>query len=269
MLMRKPNKVRQKLNNGQCVIGSAIYSCSPAMVEAAGYAGIDFLRIDTEHSWRRDDSLENMIRAATIADVVPIVRVDRDDPYVIRKALESGAGGIVVPQILSVEDAENVVKASKFPPRGTRGFALLCQSGEWGARSGSEWKEWSDTEPMIGVMIESVKVMPCVDDILALDGLDFVLFGPADYSLSLGLDGPDTQHPKVQEALRRTIEAAKKVGKHVMFGVGKDEDMKKAAEMGVTMLEFAHDVVIFRTVLADKVKKYQHSTGPRIHWGRF
>lgn len=261
MLMRRPNKVRQKLKNGQCVIGSAIYSCSPNMVEAAGYAGIDFLRIDTEHSWRRDDSLENMIRAATIADVVPIIRVDRDDPYVVRKALESGAGGIVVPHVLTAKDAEDVVKASKFPPLGTRGFALLCQSGEWGARSGDEWKRWSNTEPMIGVMIESVKALPCIDDIVAVEGLDFVLFGPADYSLSLGLDGPDYLHPEVQDGLGRTIEAARKVGKHVMYGVGNsDEEARKAADMGVSMLEFAHDVVLFRTVLAEKVRKYQHLT---------
>lgn len=261
MLMRKPNKARQKLNAGQCAIGSAIYSCSPNMVEAAGYAGIDFLRIDTEHSWRRDDSLENMIRAATISDVVPIIRVDRDDPYVIRKALECGAGGIVVPHIITVEDVENVVRASKFPPRGIRGFALLCQSGEWGARSGAEWIAWSDTEPLIGVMIENAKTMPIIDDIMAVDGLDFALFGPADYSISLGLDGPQAGHPDVQAGLTRTIEAARKAGKHVMYGVGMDDvQVEQAAEMGVTMIELPHDVTTFRLTLADKAKKFQGLT---------
>ena len=64
VLMRRPNKVREKLARGQVAVGTAIYSHSPAMVAAAGYAGIDFVRIDTEHSWRRDNSLENMINAA-------------------------------------------------------------------------------------------------------------------------------------------------------------------------------------------------------------
>ena len=257
MLMRKPNKVRRKLNEGKCVVGSAIYSCSPNMVEAAGYAGIDFLRIDTEHSWRRDGSLENMIRGATITDVVPIIRVDRDDPFVIRKALECGAGGIVVPHILSVEDAKAVVDAAKFPPLGKRGFALLCQSGEWGARKGDEWLEWSDAETLVGVMVENVKVLDCIDDIMALEGVDFVLFGPADYAISAGLRGPDHKHPVVREGLQRTCEAARKVGKHVMYGVGTDdEEARVAAEMGVTMLEFSHDVVIFRSVLSAKMREY-------------
>lgn len=257
MLMRKPNKVRQKLKNGQCVLGTAIYSSSPNMVEAAGYAGMDFLRLDTEHSWRRDDSLENMIRGAVITDVVPIVRVDRGDPYIIRKALEIGAGGIIVPDVHTVEHAQSVVEASKFPPRGIRGYALLCQSGEWGNRPGDEWKTWGDTEPMIGIMIENCQAMDCIDEILAVGGIDFALFGPADYSISLGLDGPNPTHPKVQEGLEKTIAAAKKAGKHVMYVVGTgDDEAQRCAGLGVTMFEFASDVVIFRTTLANKVKKF-------------
>lgn len=257
MLFRKPNKVRAKLNSGQCAVGSAIYSYSPNIVEAAGYAGIDFLRIDTEHSWRRDESLDNMIRAAVITDVVPIVRVDRDDPYVIRKALEVGAGGIVVPHVNTPEDAAEVVSAAKFPPRGIRGYAGFSQSGEWGARPGADYKKWSDTEPMIGIMIESVKAMDRLDAIMAVDGLDFVLFGPSDYSLSLGLDGPQKDHPEVQAGLRRTIEAARKAGKHVMYGVGmNDAEIEKCAKLGVTMFEFSHDMALVRTALAAKVGKY-------------
>lgn len=261
MLLRKPNKVRAKLKAGQCVMGSASYSYSPNVVEAAGYAGIDFLRIDTEHAWRRDDSLDNMIRAALISDVVPIVRVDRDDPYVIRKALELGAGGIVVPHCTSVKDVEDVVQASKFPPMGIRGWAGMCPAGEWGGRPGADYKKWSDTEPMIGVMIESVKAMDCIDEMLAVEGLDYVLFGPGDYSMSLGLDAPKKDHPDVQAGLRRTCEAARKAGKHVMFGVGmNDAGIEEAAQVGVTMFEFSHDVAIVRSALMAKVAKYQSLT---------
>lgn len=258
MLLRKPNKMRAKLNAGQCVLGSAIYSYSPNVVEAAGYTGIDFLRIDTEHAWRQDDSLDHMIRAALIADVVPIVRVDRDDPYLIRKALELGAGGIVVPHATTVKDVEDVVRASKFPPKGIRGYAGLTLAAGWGSRSGAEYKKWSDTEPMIGVMIESVSAMKCIDEMLAVEGLDFVLFGPGDYSMSLGLDAPQKDHPDVQEGLRRTCEAAQKAGKHVMFGVGlNDEAIEKYVGIGVTMLEFPHDLKLVRAALTEKVEKYQ------------
>ncbi len=256
-LMRKPNKVREKLARGECVLGTAIYSSSPAVVEAVGFAGIDFIRIDTEHTWRRDESLDHMLRAAIIADLVAVVRVDKNDPELIRKALEVGAGGIVVPQIVSVEEARAVVRAAKFPPVGTRGYGGLCQSGEWGARAGGEWIEWSNTQPIIGIMVETVSATDCVDELMRVEGLDFVLFGPSDYSLSLGLPAPDTAHPKVQEGLNKTIAAARAAGKHVMFGVGtQPEAIARGIEQGVTMLELAHDVAIVQRTLQDRVASF-------------
>lgn len=248
-MIRKPNKLRAKLKEGTVVTGSVIYSWSPNVMEVAGIAGLDFIRIDNEHAWRQDSSAEHLIRAAIISDVVPLMRVDRDNPYLIRKALEIGAGAIVVPDIHSPDEVENVVKASKFPPRGIRGFSSQCWSGGWGAKGGREWVQWSDTEPMIGVMIEHVNAIKNIDEIVSVEGLDYVLFGPADYSMSLGLGKPDKNHEDVQSALKDTINAAQKYGKNVMFGVGSDPDeIKKYKDMGVTMLELASDVAVLKSV---------------------
>ena len=256
-LMRRPNKVRAKLAAGKAVLGTAIYSSSPAMVSAAGYAGVDFVRIDTEHAWRRDESLENMIRAAIIADVVPIVRIDRDDPYLVRKVLEIGAGGILVPNIISVAETQSVVKAAKFPPFGDRGIGPLCQSGDWGRRTRDEWVQWSNTEPMIGVMIESAEAMPVIDEILAVEGLDFVAFGPSDYYMSLRDGSEADKKAQIAEALKSTLAAAKKVGKHVVCGVSlEDDDVQAHIDMGVTMLTLSHDVVMIRKALEKKVTRF-------------
>lgn len=254
MLMRKPNKVRAKLAAGKLVTGTANYSAAPSMVEAAGYAGIDFIRIDTEHAWRRDESLENMLRAATIADVVPIVRIDRDDPYLARKALEVGAGGLVVPHVSSAADARDLVAAAKFPPLGRRGIGSLCPSGEWGRRSREEWVAWSNSEPLVGVMIESVEAISAVTEILAVDGIDFALFGPGDFGMSIGSDDQALIKAKTEDGLAQTCAAARSLGKHVMLGVGmKDGEIRARVALGVTMLEFSHDVVIVRAALAQKV----------------
>ena len=257
MLITQPNKLRQKLASGQCAMGTAAFSFSPNVIEAMGYAGLDFVRIDTEHAWRRDEAVPNMVRAALVSGICPIIRVDRDDPYIIRKALEAGGGGIIVPDVNTVENAKEVAAAAKFPPRGIRGFSPACISGGWGARDGAEWKAWSDSEPMIGIMIENVKAMDCIDDILAVDGIDFALFGPADYSMSLGLPGPQVKNPKVQEGLQNTINAAKKAGKYVMFGCGlNDDDIKHYHQMGLTMFEFAADTGIVHGTLKGKVAAY-------------
>jgi len=253
---RKANKLRAKIAKGEIVTGSVSYSWSPNIIEIAGYAGLDFMRIDCEHAWRRDSMAEHLMRAAYIADIVPIVRVDRDDPYLIRKAFEIGAGGIIVPDMKSPEEAEEVVKASKFPPRGRRGYSSLCWSAGWGSRAGEQWVQWSNTEPMIGVMIENREAVEQVDEILAVDGLDFVLFGPADYSMSLGLGKPNKNHEKVQEALKLTLRAAKKHGKPVMFNPGTNiQEIEKYVNMGVTMLELGNDLGILRSMWANYVKQ--------------
>jgi 2-keto-3-deoxy-L-rhamnonate aldolase RhmA len=248
-MQRKPNKLRLKLKEGRVVTGSVIYSWSPNIMEISGYSGLDFMRIDNEHAWPQDRMPEHLIRAASIFEVVPLMRVDRDNPYLIRKALEIGAGAVVVPNIHTPDEAEAVVKASKFPPAGVRGYSATCWSGGWGTKGGKEWVEWSDTEPMIGVMIEHIVAMEKIEEILSVEGLDYVLFGPADFSMSLGLREPRKNHPDVQNAMTKTVAAAKKYGKHVMLGVGTNiDEIKKYVDMGITMLEFSSDLAILHSV---------------------
>ena len=91
--MWEKNQLKEKLENEKLAVGSCIYSSSPALVELMGYCNLDFCRIDNEHSWRKDESVENMVRAAAISGIVPLLRIDFDKD-VIRKALEIGAGGI-------------------------------------------------------------------------------------------------------------------------------------------------------------------------------
>jgi 2-keto-3-deoxy-L-rhamnonate aldolase RhmA len=110
---------------------------------------------------------------------------------------------------------------------------------------------------MIGIMIENVKAMDCIDEIMAVDGIDFALFGPADYSMSLGLPGPQAKNPKVQEGLQRTIQAAKKVGKYVSFTCGlNDQDIRQYHQMGLTMFEFGADITIVYSLLKGKVEAF-------------
>jgi 2-dehydro-3-deoxyglucarate aldolase len=115
---------------------------------------------------------------------------------------------------------------------------------------------------MIGVMVEHVSAMDCIDEILAVEGLDFVLFGPADYSMSLGLRKPAKNHEDVQSALERTIAAAGRAGKHVMFGVGTDpEEIGRYRDMGVTMLEVGNDLGILRAFWHGRAKAIRARQG--------
>jgi 4-hydroxy-2-oxoheptanedioate aldolase len=242
--MIKENKLKKILKEGKIAVGTAIYSNSPAIVEVAGYSGLDFIRIDNEHSWRRDESMEHMLRAANIAGITPILRVDKGDPYLIRKALEIGAEGIVIPDIDTKAEVEKVVSAAKFPPMGIRGKGRNCFSARWGAFPDAEWVNYSDNEILIGVMIETKEAVIHLEEIMSTDGLDFVLFGPSDYSMSIGLRGTQKNHPEVQSAIKKTIEVAQKYNKPVAIGTGQpwEEEAKKYINLGCRMIEVGHDL---------------------------
>jgi 4-hydroxy-2-oxoheptanedioate aldolase len=142
--MLREIKLRKILREGKVAIGTGIYSNSPTIVEVAGFSGLDFVRIDSVHGWRRDESMENMMRAATIAGTTPIIRIDKGDPLLVRKALEIGAEGLVIPNIETKEEVAQLVKSAKFPPRGVRGKGSQCFSARWGSVSDEEWIDWSD-----------------------------------------------------------------------------------------------------------------------------
>lgn len=239
----KPNKLKKKLQEGKTVYGTCMCAYSPNLVELAGFIGYDFCRIDNEHAWRQDDIMEHMIRAAIIGGITPLVRVDKGNPYLIRKVLEIGAVGFIIPNIYNAEEVKEIVKAAKFPPQGERGFSGLCLSGGYGTVPGDEWKKWSNEETMVGIMIEKKEAVDDIENIMAVEGLDFVMFGPADYSMSIGLSKPDKNNPQVQDAIKRTAETARKNGKSMILPIGEPwkEEAEKYTKMGVNMIEMGHD----------------------------
>jgi 4-hydroxy-2-oxoheptanedioate aldolase len=248
--MEWTNKLKRTLDNGDVALGTAVFSNNPTIVEVAGYSGLDFIRIDNEYSWRRDESMEHMIRAAYVAEITPILRIDKGDHYLVNKALEIGAGGVLVPDIRTKEEVQELIKAAKYPPRGTRGYSSACFSGQWGAMGVEDWLNRNQNEILVGIMVENEHIISQLDSVLSMEGLDFVLFGPADYSMSIGLGGPQKNHPKVQDAIKKTAEVADKYGKPVGIGVGYpwEEEARKYIDLGCRMLEIGNDVSVLRSV---------------------
>jgi len=189
-----------------------------------------------------------MIRAATISDIVPILRIDRDDPNAVRKALGMGAEGILVPHINTAEEVEEVVKAAKFQPRGERGIGTLCFSGSWETVRAADWLAWSHEEQLIGIMIEDHRAISHLDKIMAVKELDYTLLGPSDFRVDR-LPG-EVNHPKVMDALVKTVKAVDRYGKYVCIGVGYPlvENAKKFIDVACHMIELGHGVTILGTI---------------------
>ena len=124
----KNNWVREKLLAGEPVLGLQMGLGSPAVAEMMGYAGYDWLVIETEHNALDFSQIEHMMMAMSSTEVVPLVRPSSGDPLVIQKVLDAGAMGLFVPMIRTAADAEAVVKATRYPPEGIRGFGPLRAS---------------------------------------------------------------------------------------------------------------------------------------------
>lgn len=259
---RKKNKLKEILTRGEVALGTCVYSFSPAVIELAGFCGLSFCRIDNEHAWRQDESAENLLRGAFCADIVPLLRIDRDNPYLVRKALEAGAGGVIVPHINTRKEVESIVQAAKFPPIGKRGYGGLCFSGQWGADAGVGWMEWSNRETLVIPMVEDVHAIPHIDDIMATEGLDGVFFGPADFSISAGVP-LQTGHAKVTDALKRTVDSAQKHGKFVIYGAKYPyrEDAERVKALGVNAIEIGHDLSILATIWKKTVQAFSGAKG--------
>jgi 2-keto-3-deoxy-L-rhamnonate aldolase RhmA len=236
------NGAKARLLEGGAAIGtmvSEMWTEEVAYVLAA--AGFDFFVIDTEHGSADIESLQRVSRGARSAGIVPLVRVpDIGYPFIAR-ALDAGALGVMVPHVETAADAREIVRCAKYPPVGERGFGLRSAITDYRGASVAEAIAWSNAETMIMAQIESRRALDHLDDIAAVPGIDVLLIGPTDLSISLGVPG-EMLHPTMQEAYRRVVEAA---GRHHRVAGIHPADVKVVQlgrDMGMRLLMYASDI---------------------------
>lgn len=191
------NKVREGINNKRMVYGIYVQIPSPAIIEIAGYAGLDFVRIDTHHAVQNLETIENMVRAAELSGVTPFARV-HNDPQRILNVLDCGVMGLIIPDVVTKEDAEKAVEYTKYYPFGTRGLVNTNRASKYGEVTPTEYLKWAEKEIMLGLQIESIQGIENLDSILSVKGIDLILGGRQDIAQSMGLPG-QSNHPSVIE----------------------------------------------------------------------
>lgn len=236
------NRFRQKLDGGY-VIGPFMKTSDPAFVEVAGYAGFDFVVLDTEHGPVGIETMQNHIRAAVVSGVVPIIRVQDHDEVSIAKALDIGALGVQVPQITNAEEAENVVRAAKFYPDGKRGVCRFVRAAHYSAMNRYEYFRFAN-ENLIILQLEGQEALRNIDEILNVEGVDILFIGPYDLSQSLGVPG-DVKNPKVIEQVEFIVGRAKEKNKIIGMFIDSPEDIGRWKKAGVQYLSYSVDVGIF------------------------
>lgn len=211
----RPNPVRAALADNRPVIGTFAWSRSTSAIEIIGHLGFDYVVIDNEHTAIALDQTEHLIRAAESAGITPVVRVSELNRATITRALDSGAGGIIVPQIHSAADAHYAAQAAKYHPLGRRGMAQGRAAG-FGIAGLEDYYTLANNETLLIVQVETRDAVEHLPSILGVPGVDAVLIGPLDLSQSLGYPG-QVDLPAVRMVTERIIEQTRAA--HMPVGI--------------------------------------------------
>ncbi|MDF1514475.1 MAG: aldolase/citrate lyase family protein [Anaerolineae bacterium] len=203
---------RQALLQRKVTLGTWLQINNGTSAEILANAGYEWIAIDIEHTDIDITTLTDLLRAMHGRGAAPIARVATNGLLDIRRALDAGAAGVLIPFVNTAEQARFAVQAAKYPPDGVRGYSF-CRANNWGVDFTKDVQTANEDTAVI-VMIESRHGVENIDDILAVDGVDAVFIGPYDLSGSYGIPG-QTQEPVVRDACRRVIEACEKAGKSV------------------------------------------------------
>jgi len=245
---------KEKLQQ-RIVLGSFMKSCDPAFIEVAGYAHLDFVILDMEHGPISFEKMQNCVRAAQVAEILPIIRVKALNEHEISKALDIGVAGVEIPQITDAKEAEDAVKAARFYPSGERGVCRFVRAANYSSTPKDTYFK-NANQTLIIIQLEGSEALDNIDKILEVKGIDIIFIGPYDLSQSLGLPG-ETTHPKVVAQMQEIVKKAKE--KDISVGTFTDspETMKFWMDAGVKYIAHSVDVGIFYEALAGLVEQFR------------
>ena len=247
------NRIKEELGNGKSTVGMFIGIPSFQWAEFLSQIDLDWILFDLEHGSYHFDSLPPLLSAAAGGRATPLVRIPSHDPNQAKLALDSGAQGIMFPQVNSREDAINIVRACKYPPEGIRGIGPRRASLYY-----SEFEEYVKTanrEILVIAQIESREAVDNIDDILSVKGIDVAFIGPSDLSASMGYLYPGRQLPKdVLEAISTVLSATRKHG--VIPGIwgGSVDRVNEVIRQGFKFISLCEDSEYMLRVKSDLAK---------------
>ncbi len=249
--MDESNGTKALMDAGEPTFGAWLASMSPRVAEVLAATGVDWVGIDMEHTPISARRAEACIRAVE-RHATPIVRLPSPEQAAangIKHALDSGAGGVMVPGVESAETAERVVSAAKFPPDGTRGVAGTTRANGYGTDFDGYVSSAND-ETFVVVQVESAAAVERCEEILAVDGIDVAFVGENDLSSTYGHPG-EKDRPEVREAVDRVFAAAEAADVHNGIAGRTPADMADRIDRGYRFFLLGADVKFMRTALAE------------------
>lgn len=229
------NRLKERLSENHTTFGSWITISHPVIAEFLSTLQFDWFVFDQEHSPLDVDTTQVMIQAIADESITPLARVAWNDQVRIKKALDIGAEGLIIPMVNSAADAEQAVRACRYPPEGIRGCgpsrALVMDP---------EYLKTANEETLVIIQIESEEAVENVESILTVEGVDAFFLGPVDLSYSFGLRG-DLSDSRLQKAIDHVFEVGSRHGLPGGIWQGAGKTIPERVSQGWRMIAVGYD----------------------------
>jgi 4-hydroxy-2-oxoheptanedioate aldolase len=250
------SSVLKKMRDGKPVLCTKTNFNDPGIVELIGNIGFDCIWICREHLWSNDETVANMIKSARITGMDVMVRIDKASyPSAIRY-MEMGTKGIMVPHVISVQEAKNWIKNTRFYPEGRRGVDGVNADSGWMAMGLEEYLDFSNKETFLAFEIEDPEAIPNIEEIAALHSLDIVFVGIGDLSVSMGFKG-DIKRKEIWEVLEKVGKITGENGIFAGAPAGSAEDAKRLIDMGYLFISNGADIIYLRNSFLNLRNEYK------------
>ncbi len=240
------NSFKERLKNGESLVGIFASLGSEMAAEVLGSSNIDYTLIDMEHAPNDLRNVVNQMQAVKAAGGESLVRIPVLDHIYAKRLLDAGATTIMFPQINNINDAKNAVKSVKYPPIGIRGIAGATRANNFGREV--NYVEIADEKICVICQIESLEACKNVKDIAATDGVDLLFVGPGDLSADMGLI-KDRNAKEVKEMALKVLKEANECNKPCGIMVSNTTEAKEMLQLGFKVIAVTTDLVLLRNAI--------------------
>ena len=242
------NRLKEKMMKGIPTIGSFFEMGSSITAQCMALSGLDYFILDCEHGPYDPLSAVNLFRSGELYGTTPLARVEAITRPGIMKPLDSGAQGLIIPCIKSVDDVKRVVEYGKYVPIGQRGVAANAANGYWAAGYGEGgmegWFERTNNDILLIPQCETVECLNSLEEIVTVPGIDGLFIGPYDLSTSMGMAG-QFENPVFLSALDRILKICKETGTKTMIYAKTIEESRRFLKAGYDSITYTMDTIVF------------------------
>jgi len=243
------NTVKAKLKAGETSVGAWVSVGHPDVSEALANVGFDWIVFDMEHCPLDIGTIQTLMQSMSYTrECVPIVRVAWNDIVLIKRALDIGAHGLIIPWVNTREEAVNAVRYCKYPPEGVRGFGPRRA-----AMFDSDYVKTANKELLVAVQIETETAIRNLDEIVSVEGVDACFVGPWDLSMSMGIF-EEWGHPRLRDAFERVVKACGRWGVAPGMACGED-NINEAIAQGFRFCSLGGDIGFMVKGATDSIRR--------------